>query len=138
MTVSFPLLNEGYAGNYYLLFFERFIFIMAITIPFDIRDMKADASEDMVTVPLYIGFKRARQLSLALVVLFGTICIYGGMIQMHSWLQVFALILSSGAALFLLSAVDEKRKGLYYTLGIEGLSLVQSILVALFMLSDSL
>lgn len=38
-----------------LLIFERFLFVFAITVPFDIRDMESDSKSGLKTLPLMIG-----------------------------------------------------------------------------------
>ena len=48
---------------YYLALFERFLFIFAITIPFDVRDVNYDAS-DLATIPQYFGINTARWMAL--------------------------------------------------------------------------
>jgi 4-hydroxybenzoate polyprenyltransferase len=49
-----------------LLFFERALFIFAITIPFDIRDIHVDATSDLRTLPQAIGIRKSKVLALAL------------------------------------------------------------------------
>ena len=46
-----------------LLFAERFTFIFAIAIPFDIRDMQTDALASLKTIPIAYGEKNAVKLS---------------------------------------------------------------------------
>ena len=46
-----------------LLFAERFAFIFAIAIPFDIRDMEADSLVGIKSFPIVFGEKRAVQIS---------------------------------------------------------------------------
>ena len=62
VTVFVPLLQAGIAVNrsdVILLFAERFTFIFAIAIPFDIRDMKQDILSGLMTIPVAFGIKRA-------------------------------------------------------------------------------
>jgi len=65
-TVLLPVLQSGY--NYKsevvpILFAERFAFIFAIAIPFDIRDLRADALAGIRTIPIVVGEKLARLVS---------------------------------------------------------------------------
>ncbi len=62
VTIVLPVLESANSINYYdvlLTFSERFLFIFAITIPFDIRDMKADALAGVKTMPIIIGEKKS-------------------------------------------------------------------------------
>ena len=56
VTVLFPLLQEqsSFDKNTWITFAQRFLFVFAITIPFDIRDLHIDQKE-MKTLPLIFG-----------------------------------------------------------------------------------
>jgi 4-hydroxybenzoate polyprenyltransferase len=61
-TVLIPVLQLGPFLNYspvMLIFVERFSFIFAIAIPFDIRDMEVDELAGIKTIPLIFGEKPA-------------------------------------------------------------------------------
>lgn len=65
-TVSLPLLhsaNSSNVGHILLIFSERFTFIFAIAIPFDIRDMKTDAFSRVKTIPIKFGENNALKFS---------------------------------------------------------------------------
>jgi len=65
-TVFVPVLqSEKSITNPYilLLFAERFTFIFAIAIPFDIRDMEADALSSLKTLPVTFGESNALKIS---------------------------------------------------------------------------
>lgn len=67
-TILLPvILNLGWhainSSYIYLLFIERFLFIFAITLPFDVRDLKYDLSFKMRTIPSKIGIKKTIQLA---------------------------------------------------------------------------
>ena len=70
VTVLFPLIQEfGVADKLvWIEFFERFLFVIALTIPFDIRDVKID-SESMQTIPQIIGVKGAKLLAILFLIL---------------------------------------------------------------------
>lgn len=62
VTVFLPVIQTGNASKYtqvLLIFAERFTFIFAIAIPFDIRDMKADSQAGIKSIPATFGEKRA-------------------------------------------------------------------------------
>lgn len=65
-TVLVPIFFEVQSFSYLqilLLFAERFTFIFAIAIPFDIRDMKADAISGLKTIPIVFGENIALKIS---------------------------------------------------------------------------
>jgi hypothetical protein len=55
---------------------ERFLFVFAITIPFDIRDMEVDRTDRLMTIPLLIGEKKSLLISYFLLLLFFLISLF--------------------------------------------------------------
>lgn len=65
-TILIPVIQtDSEINNHdvFLLFSERFLFIFAIAIQFDIRDMQADLHSGLKTIPLKIGKKKSEFLS---------------------------------------------------------------------------
>jgi 4-hydroxybenzoate polyprenyltransferase len=65
-TILLPVIQTGgeiINLNIILLFSERFLFIFAIALQFDIRDMPADSRSGLKTIPLLIGRKSTEILS---------------------------------------------------------------------------
>lgn len=71
VTVLFPLINyEIFIGlNEVILFIQRFLIIVVITIPFDIRDLSYD-HENLKTLPQVIGLKRSKVFGMFFLMLF--------------------------------------------------------------------
>lgn len=71
VTVFFPLINYKLpiGFNELVLFIQRFLIIVAITIPFDIRDLSYD-HENLKTLPQIIGLKRSKVFGLFFLMLF--------------------------------------------------------------------
>lgn len=67
ITVLIPAVEFGLYYNIplYLLFLERFFFIFAITIPFDIRDLEIDRFNGVRTLPAVLGIHKAKLLALS-------------------------------------------------------------------------
>ncbi|AOW20284.1 UbiA prenyltransferase family protein [Urechidicola croceus] len=61
ITVLFPLVENGIEIKLseWLTFFQRFFFVILITIPFDIRDVHID-SKSLKTLPQTIGIKNSK------------------------------------------------------------------------------
>lgn len=71
ITVLFPLVQNyiQLRTTDYLTFLQRFLFVFAITIPFDIRDLQYDKKE-MQTIPQVFGVKKSKILSISILILF--------------------------------------------------------------------
>ncbi|MBK9505813.1 MAG: UbiA family prenyltransferase [Bacteroidetes bacterium] len=78
VTILLPVIHSEKAyNNFHILtmIIERFLFVFAITIPFDIRDMNADSQTELKTIPLLIGEKRSIYASIIVLVLFFAVSI---------------------------------------------------------------
>ena len=63
VTVLLPLLNAdifNFEKNQILLFIQRFLFVITITLPFDIRDLEFD-TKNLQTIPQKIGVKKTKK-----------------------------------------------------------------------------
>lgn len=74
VTVVLPILSNHVPldRNIFIEFGQRFVFVLVLTLPFDIRDVRFDTYQ-LATIPQIIGIKRSRVLGvilLCLVVLF--------------------------------------------------------------------
>lgn len=70
VTVLLPLIHSSIPPSTLIYeWFERFIFIFCITIPFDLRDIDFDKKEGLITIPILIGSKKSIQLSVGLIII---------------------------------------------------------------------
>jgi hypothetical protein len=71
ITVLFPLFEANYSfnSNVYIEFLQRFLILIAYTIPFDIRDVKFDKKQ-LKTLPQLIGNERVKFLGTIFLFLF--------------------------------------------------------------------
>ncbi len=116
--------------NGVLQFLERFIFIFAITIPFDIRDVRYDKQP---TIPKLIGVKGAKLLSLVLWIAFFLL-----FLRNHSIPEIQIGFYVSGFVLFVIGSIlilksHPLRDPLYYSFLIEALPIMQWGLYWLFL-----
>ena len=67
VTLLIPLLDSKviFSLNLVLLFIERMMFIVVLTLPFEIRDMTLD-TDNVKTLPQKIGIKKTKKLGLTL------------------------------------------------------------------------
>lgn len=101
---------------------ERGIFILAITIPFDIRDLVNDAKKGVRTIPSTIGSFRAVLLSLLLLALF--LFLIGWRIDLSGSL-FFGYLLSTLITMLGVSYATPSRSDMFCSFWIEGTMMVQ-------------
>ncbi len=96
-----------------LLFAERFTFIFAIAIPFDIRDMKADALTSKSTIPIEFGENFALKISNLLMLI--SLCIASYHYVNSDMIFILpAYIFSIGITIFFINYKTLKSLPLYY------------------------
>tara|TARA_R100000750_G_scaffold32961_3_gene21149 strand:+ start:13401 stop:14198 length:798 start_codon:yes stop_codon:yes gene_type:complete len=132
VTGLLPLVNniEQINLHYILFLVKQFLFVVAITIPFDIRDMKYDIEKGIKTFPLVVGVKKVIILGVLLLLGFIAIASYEFLvfqnITMSLWMAEIITILLV-AVLLLLS--KKQQPELFYSFIVEGTSLLLAITV---------
>ncbi len=104
---------------------EKFLFITAITIPFDIRDLEVDKSRQVKTIPNHWGVRNSLYLCVALLIL--SMGLVGLQIQLH-FVEIetgIALIMSYLITVALVSLVNEKRHDYYFSAILDGTIILQ-------------
>ena len=133
VTAVVPILlsNTTFNQSAVLHIIVRFVFMVAICIPFDIRDLQLDKEDAVITIPHLTGEKNAKWLAFAFMVLYGILVLqeyWSGMIS----LPVMAALVSCAiisTAIVLMSST--KRSEYFYVAGIDGTMLLQGVLVLL-------
>lgn len=140
VTILLPVMHSELsfkASELWCMFIERFVFVFAITIPFDIRDMAVDRLSGIHTIPLLLGEKRARQIAIGGLLLF---MVLTGVhyVPKGEWHLALALSITSIISVYLIS--DKKlQKGKYYYYGLlDGTLVLQGVLVIFACLLHSL
>lgn len=101
---------------------ERWLFIFAITVPFDVRDLSTDASKGVRTVPSVLGWQRALLVSMMAM----------GMYTLLAWqrmgFEAFIGLLPAVLSAFVLIAFTRPaRKEMYYSFWLEGTMLMLAV-----------
>jgi 4-hydroxybenzoate polyprenyltransferase len=126
VTVVFPLahLNAAFGETELLLFLQRFLFIMALALPFEIRDLKNDALS-LGTIPQRIGIKNTKVLGFVLLGLVGLL---------EFWLQIllpnplqWTYLILIVTAVFLLFSYPN-RSTYYTTFWVDGIPILWLVL----------
>lgn len=130
VTVILPILEmRSLVWSDGLLFLERAFFIFAITLPFDIRDLKVDAHNYVKTIPSLIGVKNTLHLAAICLVIFFYLAWYNYYPDYHI---VVALGLSAYTTYELISIAIQKKHDYYFTGLLDGTMWMQFIWVWLF------
>lgn len=134
VTVIIPsvLCNiDLFSINFILHFFVRLTFIIAICIPFDIRDMKIDKAENIFTIPQRFGENKARWTAFGFMLL-NILLIAGEFISEMFTVKIFiALMITAiiNAAIVFMSS--SKRSEYFYTALLDGTMILQGVLIML-------
>lgn len=123
LTVLLPYtncLNCHIHSTTALLFVERFIFVFAITLPFDIRDLEIDKTQNVKTIPALLGLKFTWLLSFLLLgissVIFAILYLNGSVGVLILWIHLATNLL----ALISIAIAFWRRHDWYYTGLIDG------------------
>lgn len=112
-----------------LLVAKRFLFICAITVPFDIRDLFQDKLYELKTIPVVLGEKKAWIFCQALL----AICLLLLILFTKAInLDVIALALTLLLTGWLIFKSNIKRNEYYYFFYLDGTMLLQFVILALF------
>lgn len=133
VTVTFPL--KAFAKEWYscdtFMIVEKIFFILAITIPFDIRDMAFDATTGVKTIPLSIGQQKSKWLAYSLLTLSFITALFIYMMSVYTFNTLIAIGISLAISAFVIHQTNNKRGDYFYYFLVDGLLLLQTALVLL-------
>ena len=127
-TVSTMLLlvlenNIPISQNIVLHLVSRFLFVFAITIPFDIRDLKYDA-QNLQTLPLFFGILKARFIALFALFMCLVISVFQHLENTIISSNLLALIFLYFVTSIFIVKSDKKRGEMYFSFWVESLSIL--------------
>ena len=127
VTEGLPALING-EPLYFLALFERFLFIFAITIPFDIRDVNYDASH-LATIPQYFGINTAKWMALLAILSSELILFYRFFFNNDlNLIGALAIYIAYEFSFLLIYRCNLYSKEMYFTFGVEGMSILMGAL----------
>ena len=135
VTVFFAILNEEHLSeiltvDVMLTFLQRMLFIFAITLPFDIRDMKYDKKLNLKTIPLYYGVEKTKKIAtIALFCFSGMVIIQYFSGNKLEFIETVALLFSAAITDFVITKTHEKQKEYFYSFIMDGTLILQFLLV---------
>lgn len=133
-TSSLPLilLNSFNGTDIALLGIERFLFIFAITIPFDVRDIRIDQKWNLQTIPLIAGKENALKIAKGLVALSSLITvIHGFQSEILNWTIVVALLLANAWAIYIIEKFKTYNAPLFNAYMMEGTMVFKFALITI-------
>ncbi|HLN74828.1 MAG TPA: UbiA family prenyltransferase [Prolixibacteraceae bacterium] len=134
ITILLPIIQSALPFDrmhVILMLAERFLFVFAITIPFDIRDVVIDQQSGLKTIPILLGEKWSLRISNMALLLFMLLCLYHYSASNEGFL-LMALILSALTTLFFINNQELKKMAYYHYGLLDGTMLLQGLLVLLF------
>ena len=117
-----------YSLDTLLLFVSRFSFVLAITIPFDIRDLKYD-DLSLKTIPQIFGEQKAKTIALYCLAFFELISIFHFFVGDFSWQILLALMLTSLLSGILIIKSSKEKNNLFFSFWVEGASVIMYLLL---------
>ncbi len=133
VTVVLPAVEAGidWSLDLTILTIQRFLFVMAITIPFDIRDLRID-HPDINTLPYRIGVKASRSLArLALLFAEASVVLMFFTNQIALPVLIAQLIVFEFTSLLIHRSTPNKSD-LYFSFGVEATSILLFLMVFIF------
>lgn len=133
VTLLFPLFEFNLRlEELVLLSLGRVLLLVALTIPFDIRDVDLDRPYQIKTIPLSIGVERSIQLAVLLLTAFSITHFLLYFFFKTFTIYVFlALLISDFYAAIWLKKVKKGQQEVFYVFAIEGVFVVQTLLIYL-------
>ena len=129
VTVFIPLINNGVniSEEVYLTALQRFVFVIVLTLPFEIRDLRFDSLK-LATIPQKIGERLTKIIGVILLMIFYALEFFKteGVLKEHLVLLLITLIT------FFLLVKAKVNQGKYYSgFWVEGIPILW-LLLALF------
>ena len=127
VTEGFPALISGNSIQL-LPVLERFLFIFALTIPFDIRDLRFD-NHELLTIPQYFGIRTARTIGVVALLLAELILAYRFFFRddFNLW-GATAIYLTYELSAYLIYKSHPHLQERFVTMGVEGMSILIGLL----------
>jgi len=129
-VMPWGLTGTQFSADFILFFFQRALFLMAILIPFDIRDLQTDFTFQR-TIPQMMGVEPSKKLALLMMAGYAIVAIS----RWHAegiGSGVLAGLLATGAAgTILIRYTDEQKPGAWFTFLIDSLLWLQPVLILL-------
>lgn len=117
LVAVFPLVTNVVSLSVEMLLFlvQQFLFVIVLTLPFDIRDMNSD-SRQLKTIPIVLGLRRTKILTMVLLVVINVISI-----RVFNLKEVLVLFFISFLLGMLVLSSGRKQSKYYASFWVEGI-----------------
>lgn len=130
VTVILPALELNMLNfAAYPMFLERALFIFAITLPFDIRDLKVDAHNEVKTIPSKWGLNKSIALAIVLICLAWLMAYLNFRFDVYDSGSFLALSISFVSTAVFIWYSKKVAHDYYYTGLLDGTMIIQFLLV---------
>lgn len=116
--------------NTYLHVISRFLFVFAITIPFDIRDIKYDHVK-LKTIPIIVGITKAKAIAIIALLTLQLVSTYQFLNYNLNFGYLIAIILSCIFSAILIRKSEERKSDFFFSFWVEILSFVFYLFLAI-------
>ncbi|MFV0564576.1 MAG: hypothetical protein ACK5NB_01950 [Flavobacteriaceae bacterium] len=127
VTVFLPLVNNHFniSTNVLLTALQRYVFIVALMLPFEIRDLQYDSLK-LATIPQKIGVKRTKIMGALLLFCFVLLDVFNSESTLTEMLATFAVAIIT--AIFIIGAKTGQPQ-YYSSFWVEGIPIVWLLLL---------
>ena len=132
VTVWFPLTDMNVEATLFIfVFVKRFIFMFVLCLLFDLRDIEIDRKENINTLAVILEKKRSYFLSYVLLIVF-IILSFAQYFYFPQTGILIAMLISALATVITIELTKKTNSDFIYLAGIDGMMLLQAVLVYLF------
>ncbi len=121
VLIVFPLINEQKEAPWWLII-AHYIYVLAVAIPFDIRDLKHDMPSQK-TIPQVLGVNGAKMMGAFLLLLFAAIMVWNQESLLTNPIFYFAVFIQ----IYLVVRMNEDRSDFYCAGWIDGAILLLGV-----------
>ena len=120
-------------GLFVFVFVKRFVFMFILCLLFDVRDNEIDRKENIKTLAVILGKKNSYFLSYFLLILFVVLSVAQYFVY-PQMVFLLAMLISSAITWIVIEATKKTNSDFIYLAGVDGMMLLQALLVYLFSL----
>jgi len=131
VTVWFPVVNFSFDNNIFVfVFLRRFVFMFVLCLLFDVRDIEIDKRENINTVAVLLGKRKSYYLAYISLILF---VILSGLqfYYIQDKVALISMLISAVITFFTIELTKKLNSDFVYLAGIDGMMLLQALLVYL-------
>jgi 4-hydroxybenzoate polyprenyltransferase len=131
VILPLSIVGRGWGLPESLMFLEKALFIFALTIPFDIRDITWDAQTGVKTIPISVGTSKAKRWATYAIISSFSIVFILSYFGVYTLNQYIALSISLTSSVFLIHKTKADKPNYFFYGLIDGQLILQSALILL-------